>query len=157
MTLEEEHGDYMKQVIQLACQNLKRPFASLIVDHLNGEVIAEGLNKSYKNPTLHSELAAIANAAERHGEDLRWADCTLYTTAEPNPMNMSAILWTGIPRVVFGSRLETLQKLGYRSIDIPAREVVDRARGLTCELLGQVLESECDALFTAAARLERVQ
>jgi len=157
MDVHEEHGDYMKQVIELACQNLKRPFASLIVDHVEGEVIGHGLNKSHKNPTLHSELAAITFCSERKGEAPDWSHCTLYTTAEPNPMNMAAILWTGIARVVFGTSMKTLQDLGFRSIDIPAAEVVQRARGLHCELIGGVCARECDELFAAAARLEKAQ
>lgn len=155
MDTELEHGDFMRQALELASQNLKRPFACVIVDRVNGEVVATGLNKNHKNPVMHAEIVAITQLVKDHGSDARWSDYTLYTTAEPNAMNMAAILWTGIPHVVYGTSLETLSKLGYRNIDIPAREVVARARNLACELTGGVLEKACDGLFAAAAKLEK--
>jgi tRNA(adenine34) deaminase len=155
MDADLEHGDFMRQALELASQNLKRPFACVIVDRVNGEVIATGLNKNHKNPVMHAEIVAITNLVKDHGEDARWSDYTLYTTAEPNAMNMAAILWTGIPQVVYGTSLATLQKLGYRSINIPAAEVVSRAGGLTCQLIPSVLEKECNRLFSAAAKLEK--
>lgn len=154
MSLEEEHGDYMRQAIEVACQNLRRPFATIIVDERRGEVVGKGLCRNYKNPTGHSELEAIAKAVEHHGEDISWKDCTLYSTAEPNVMNIGAILWTGIPRVVFGTSLATLKQLGYRHIDITAQEVVNRSGGMACTLVPGVLAQECDELFAAAIRLE---
>jgi tRNA(Arg) A34 adenosine deaminase TadA len=155
MDSELEHGDFMRQALELASQNLKRPFACVIVDRVNGEVVARGLNKNHKNPVMHAEIVAITALVREHGEDARWGDYTLYTTAEPNAMNMAAILWTGIPEVVHGTSLATLSSLGYRNIDIPAREVVARARALPCRLVPGVLEKECDALFAAAAKLDK--
>lgn len=151
-----EHEAYMKRAIETACQNLQRPFGALLVDSREGEVLATAVNRSYRNPVAHSELEVINEAVRRAGGDVRWQDCTLYVTAEPCAMCMSGILWTGIPQVVFGSSIATLRDLGYRHIDICAAEVVDRARGgLTCRLLGGILEKECDALFAAAIKLEK--
>jgi hypothetical protein len=49
-----------------------------------------------------------------------------------------------------------LRELGYRHIALRAQEVVERATGgLTCELIGGILEKDCDALFAAAIKLER--
>lgn len=151
-----EHEAYMKRAIETACQNLQRPFGALLVDSREGEVLASAVNRSYRNPVAHSELEAINEAVRRAGGDVRWQDCTLYVTAEPCAMCMSGILWTGIPRVVYGSSIQTLSRLGYRHIDLPAAEVVGRARGgLGCELIGGMLERECDALFAAAIKLEK--
>ena len=156
MDPELEHSDYMRQVIVLACQNLKRPFASLIVDPINGEVVAEGLNKNYHNPVMHSEIVAITKVVEKI-DDPDWSNYVLYTTAEPNAMAMAGILWTGIGKVVYGSRLSTLNELGYRHIAIPAQEVIDRANNLQSELVGGILEKECDEIFAAAMKLEKAQ
>ncbi|MFT5496731.1 MAG: tRNA(adenine34) deaminase [Kiritimatiellia bacterium] len=154
MDPEIEHADYMRQVMQLACQNLKRPFASLIVDSVNGEVVSEGLNKNYHNPIMHSELVAITEAV-KNCEDPDWPNFVLYTTAEPNTMSISGILWAGIGKVVYGSSLATLNTLGYRHIGIPAAEVVERAVDLKCELVGGILEKECNEIFAAAMKLEK--
>lgn len=151
-----EHSDYMRRVIELGCQNLKRPFASLIVDTVRGEVVAEGLNKNYHNPVMHSEIVAITEVVETIA-DPDWANYVLYTTAEPNSMAISGILWTGIPKVVYGSSLATLNELGYRHIAISAQEIVDRATNLSCELVGGMLEQECNEIFAAAIKLEKAQ
>jgi len=146
----------MEQAIEVACQNLKRPFGALIVDTREGEVIASAVNRSYRNPTAHGELEAIREAGNSTKGDIRWSDCTLYTTAEPCPMCMAGILWTGISRVVFGTSVATLRDLGYRQIDFSAEEMLRRAKdGMTCELVGGMKESDCDALFAAAIKLEK--
>lgn len=151
-----EHRGYMKQAIEAACQNLRRPFGALLLDHREGEVIATAVNRSYRNPVAHGELAVIRRAADKNGGDVRWGDCTLYTTAEPCSMCISGILWAGIPRVVYGSSVATLHGMGYRQIRLRAAEVVERGEPrLTCELIGGVMEAECDALFAAAIKLER--
>lgn len=159
MNLEErvlvEHREYMKQTMEVACQNLQRPFGAVLVDTREGEVLASAVNRAYRNPVAHSELEVIHKAVALHGGDVRWADTVLYVTAEPCPMCMSGILWTGIPKVVYGSSVMTLRDLGYRHIALRAAEVVAAATGrMTCELIGGVLETECDALFAAAIQLE---
>ena len=151
-----EHREYMRKAIEAACQNLQRPFGALLLDHREGEVLATAVNRSYRNPVAHAELEVIQKAADRNGGDVRWGDCTLYTTAEPCGMCMSGILWAGIPRVVYGSSVATLHELGYRQIRLRAAEMVERGEpALTSELIGGVLEEECDALFAAAIKLER--
>ncbi|MGA0332853.1 MAG: nucleoside deaminase [Kiritimatiellia bacterium] len=151
-----EHESYMKRAIEVACQNLQRPFGALLVDHCEGEVLASAVNRSYRNPVAHSELEVIHEASRKAGGDVNWNHCTLYVTAEPCPMCMSGILWTGIPRVIYGTSMTTLRNMEYRHIDLPAAEILSRARGgLNCELIGGILEAECDALFAAAIKLEK--
>lgn len=146
----------MAQAMETACQNLKRPFGALLVDVREGEVLASAVNRSYRNPVAHGEMEVIQAAGKNAKGDIRWSDCTLYTTAEPCSMCMSGILWAGISRVVFGSSIPTLHELGYRQIDLRAQEIIDRAKGnLGCELTGGVKEHECDALFAAAIKLEK--
>ncbi|MCC5849905.1 MAG: nucleoside deaminase [Verrucomicrobia bacterium] len=151
-----EHRGYMKQAIEIACQNLQRPFGALLVDSREGEVIASAVNRSYRNPVAHSELEVIHKAVELNAGDVAWQSTVLYVTAEPCPMCMAGILWTGIPKVVYGSSMRTLKGLGYRHIAIQAKEMTAAATGgLICELIGGVLETDCDALFAAAMKLER--
>lgn len=151
-----EHENYMRRTMEVACQNLQRPFGAVLVDGREGEILAEAVNRSYRNPVAHSELEVIHEAVRRAGGDVRWEDCTLYVTAEPCPMCMSGILWTGIPRVVYGSSVLTLRSQGYRHIAMRAQDVVDAATGaMACDLIGGVLEGECDALFAAAIKLEK--
>ena len=56
-------------------------------------------------------------------------------------------VWTGIETVVFGTSIRSLQRLGWRQIDILAEEVVRRSPAWKRTLIGGVMEKECDALF----------
>lgn len=144
-----DHETYMRRAIELAGNVPKLPFGAVIADKGSGEVLAEGWNRSSMNPIWHGEIDAINQWAQsdhhREGRSL-----VLYSTAEPCPMCQSAILWTGIETVVFGSSIRFLQQLGWKQIDILADEVARRTPFLDCTVIGGVLEAECNALFEVA-------
>ena len=81
---------------------------------------------------------------------IKGKNLVLYTTAEPCPMCQAAVLWSGIQTVVYGPSIRSLQRLGWRQIDILAEEVVRRSPAWQCTLIGGVPERECDALFERA-------
>ena len=56
-------------------------------------------------PSAHAEVRAI-RLATRRLKRLSLAGFTLYTTCEPCPMCMSAAVWAGIDRVVYGATIE---------------------------------------------------
>lgn len=146
-----KHESYMQHALELAGNNPKYPFGAVIVN-ADGEIIAEGWNRSSINPTWHGEIDAINHlAAARIPE----GPLTLYTTAEPCPMCQSAILWTGISLVVFGTSIETLIAQGWKQIDIPCSEVVSRSDLRPCEIIGGVRKNQCDPLFAAAISLKQ--
>jgi tRNA(adenine34) deaminase len=64
-------------------------------------------------------------------------------------------LWSGIETVVFGTSIRSLQRMGWRQIDILAEEVIRRSPAWNCTLIGGVLERDCDALFQKSM-LQRV-
>jgi tRNA(Arg) A34 adenosine deaminase TadA len=143
----------MRRAVEIARGNPDASFGCVIVDGETGEVVAEGLNDAQRNPVLHGETAAIINLAEAHpGADR--TRMTLYTTAEPCPMCAGAILWSGISRLVFGTSMETLKRLGRPQIGLPFREVADRASFDGPEVVGGVLEGECNALYGKLDRQE---
>lgn len=146
-----DHERYMWRAIELAAHVPDRPFGAVIIDRETAAVVAEGWNRSDENPTWHGEIDAINHlAASASRTDP--ARLVLYTTAEPCPMCQGAILWAGIGAVVFGSSIRFLMAIGWKQIDIPAKEVVRRGPGWHCEVQGGVLEAECNELFLAAAR-----
>jgi tRNA(Arg) A34 adenosine deaminase TadA len=77
----------------------------------------------------------------------------LYTTAEPCPMCMAAILWSGIGEVVYGTSITMLIALGWPQVVLRAEEIATRANFAACALVCGVLEAECDELFRTAAPL----
>jgi guanine deaminase len=89
------------------------PFGSVIVK--DGLVIAKGHNQVLKNqdPTCHGEMMAIHKACKKLGTyDL--SGCELYTTAEPCPMCLGAILWANIAKVYFGCNIVDTEGIGFR-------------------------------------------
>ncbi len=141
----------MRRAIEIAHGNPDAPFGCVIVDGRTGEIVAEGLNDAEKSPILHGETAAVMDLFDRR-PDADPSNLVLYTTAEPCPMCSGAILWSGIPRVVLGTRLETLKRLGRPLIDLPCEEVSRRASFGGFEVTYGVLEAECDALFEEMVR-----
>jgi guanine deaminase len=88
------------------------PFGAVIVQ--NGRIIARGHNLVVKtnDPTSHAEMTAIRKAARKLGRfDL--SDCDIYTTSEPCPMCLGAILWARIPKVHYGASKEDARAIGF--------------------------------------------
>lgn len=151
MTRNLDHQHSMRRAIEVAANVPRLPFASVIVDRTDGRIVAEGWNKSSANPTWHGEIDALNRLAEIE-LPYNAAEMVLYTTAEPCPMCQAAILWSGIGTVVYGTSIPFLQSRGWRQIDIRAAEVVRRSPSWQCQIIGGVLEQECNALFEKASR-----
>lgn len=145
-----DHERFMRRAIALTANCPSLPFGALIVSAETGEVVAEGWNRSADNPTWHGEIDAINRLAESGRTD-DGAGLVLYTTAEPCPMCMAAVLWSGIGAVVYGTSIRFLQQQGWKQIDILAEEVERRSPGWTCTIIGGVLEQQCNALFEREA------
>lgn len=108
---------YMKIAIEEAQTGIRAghggPFGCVIVK--DGEIIGRGHNEVIKNgdPTCHGEMMAIRNACKNIGtHDL--SGCELYTTAEPCPMCLGAILWSNIRKVYYGCNISDTDKIGFR-------------------------------------------
>ena len=89
------------------------PFGAVIVK--DGIVISKGHNHVIINndPTHHGEIDAIRKA----GKKLKTFDlsgCSIYTTAEPCPMCLAAILWANIDKVYYGCNIEDTETIGFR-------------------------------------------
>ena len=112
---------YKKEFMEIAVDEAKDgilnhdggPFGTVIVR--DGEVIASGHNRvlSSNDSTRHGEIDAIRKAESKLGTyDL--SGCELYTTGEPCPMCLAAILWANIEKVYYGCRLSDNEEIGFR-------------------------------------------
>jgi tRNA(adenine34) deaminase len=146
------HEEAMRLAIAAARSNLFFPFGAVIVRAADREVLATGANNGAANPILHGEIAAINDYVARHG-NRGWGEVILYTTGEPCPMCMSALVWARIGGVVYGTSIEKLQQVGIAQILLPATTVIAAAPFYRGQILGHVLESETDALFVNRQRL----
>ena len=115
-------------------------------------MLAQGVNNGETNPILHGEIVAINDYVARH-RNRGWADGILYTTGEPCPMCMSAIVWAGIGGVVYGSSIRTLAEAGIVQIMIDASAVRDAALFYRGQIMGGILRAETDALFRDRQRV----
>jgi guanine deaminase len=121
------------------------PFGAVIVR--DGKIVSTGRNLGVTNndPTAHGEMVAIRRfVADNPAKELKGA--TLYTSGEPCPMCMGAIVWCGIGRVVYAASIEQLSKrLG--QIMITSRAVAEAAPFADTEITGGLLATEALALF----------
>lgn len=147
MANQKDHDQQMMlRAISVARGNPSAPFGT-VVSRLNDQsVVVEGLNDSKGNPLHHGEIVAI-NRIVSLPEPPAFDQLCLYTTAEPCPMCLAAILWAGIPRVVYGTTVATLLSKGWTQFKLPSLHLVDSFTGNTCEFVGPVCETECDLLF----------
>lgn len=128
------------------------PFGAVVVK--DGKVIASGHNCVLKNndSTCHGEIAAIREA-EKKLETFDLSDCELYTTAEPCPMCLAAILWANISKVYYGCSVEDTAKIGFR--DEKFEKLLDLNYGALGDLLEQRNREMCLEVFEEYKRLDK--
>ena len=109
---------YMEKACEIAIHGIEEkeggPFGAVIVDS-NGNIVGSGNNRVLKNldPTAHAEIVAIRDACKNlHTNDL--SGCILYTTCEPCPMCLSAIVWANIKTFYFGCNRKDAADIGFR-------------------------------------------
>lgn len=93
--------------------NYGGPFGAVIVK--DDKVISVAANTVLKDndPTAHAEINAIREACKvLNTYDL--SDCILYATGYPCPMCLSAIIWSNIKEVYYGTDLKDAEKIGFR-------------------------------------------
>ncbi len=88
------------------------PFGAVIVK--NDKIIAKAHNRVIvsNDPTAHAEVNAIREASKQL-QNFNLSGCELYTTCEPCPMCLGAILWARIDKVYYGATKEDAKKGGF--------------------------------------------
>ena len=110
--------NFMDEAIAESAKNLKTghggPFGAVVVK--DGVIVGRGHNEVLKHndPTCHGEIQAIRDACRSLGTyDL--SGCELYTSAEPCPMCLSAIIWANIKTVYYGNSAKDAAAIGFRN------------------------------------------
>lgn len=139
---------FMKIANECACHgssnNEGGPFGAVITDN-EGNIIAKGNNMVLANndPTAHAEITVIREACKKLGTyDL--SGYTLYTSCEPCPMCLSAIIWSNIKEVYYACTREDAGSIGFRD-DV----IYEYLEGKKKDLLNlkQIDREECVSLF----------
>lgn len=150
---------YKKEFMEIAINEAREgiinydggPFGAVVVK--NNEVIALGHNRvlSSNDSTCHGEIDAIRKAESKLGTyDL--SDCEIYTTSEPCPMCLAAILWANIKKVYYGCRLSDNEEIGFR--DAKFDEVMGGRLGLPDGFMEEKDREMCLDVFKEYEKME---
>lgn len=147
-------NEFMKVAIDEARKGILAgdggPFGSVIVK--DGVIIGKGHNHvvSRNDPTCHGEIDAIRDACKNiNSFDLSGAD--IYTTGEPCPMCLGAILWANINKIYYGCSIKENDSIGfrdeifYKNLSISTKKMKER--------IIQIDHEECKELFKEYAEL----
>lgn len=139
---------YMSIAIEEARLGIRQghggPFGSVIVK--NGKIIGKGHNHvvAYNDPTCHGEVDAIRTTCKALNTfDLSGAE--IYTTGEPCPMCLGAILWANIDKIYYGCTIQENDMIGfrdeifYKNLSISTEKMKDK--------IVQIDHDECLDLF----------
>ena len=147
---------YMALAIKEARKNLLDmhggPFGACIVK--NGRVIAVARNTVLNNDaTCHAEINAIRLASQK----LRTFDlsaCEIYSTTEPCPMCFSAIHWSKISKIYYGTTIADVAKRGFNELAI-SNTLLKKLGRSKVTIIKPVARKECLALLQAWDQLPK--
>ena len=108
---------YLEKAIEVSRKSRaggNTPFGCVLVDG-DGEIILEQGNVEIteKRCTGHAETVIMERASKLYDKKFLW-NCTLYTTCEPCPMCLSAIIWSNIKTVYYGCTKKDAGEIGFR-------------------------------------------
>ncbi|MFH1395588.1 MAG: nucleoside deaminase [Candidatus Omnitrophota bacterium] len=121
------------------------PFGAVIVK--GEEVLAMAHNTVLKDndPVRHAEINAISLASKKN-KTYDLSGCVIYSTTEPCPMCFSAMHWARLEKLVYGTDIEDVKKLGFNELTIPASVMKERGRSLVL-IQSAFMRSECEKLL----------
>lgn len=133
----------MQAAIEVAEKN-KTPFGAALA--MGNELFATAANQSKQknDPTAHAEIEVIRKLSDQI-QKTNLSGFTLYTTCEPCPMCMSAIIWSGIQTLVYGCDIPTISTC-MKQIEIRAEEIISQGSA-KIELHSGFMASECERLL----------
>lgn len=125
------------------------PVGAVVVK--DGEIIGRGYNlrETEKDPTLHAEIVAIRQAADKI-KSWRLTGCEIYVTIEPCPMCAGAIIQARIDRLIFGAQDIKAGCAG--SLYNLLQDVRFNHR---VEIIEGILEEECRSIIQSFFRSKR--
>ncbi|MCM8761630.1 MAG: nucleoside deaminase [Candidatus Omnitrophica bacterium] len=147
----------MRLAIAEARKNLRTvsggPFGACIVK--GSRILACERNTLLRrnDATCHAEINAIRRASKKLASyDL--SGCEIYATTEPCPMCFGAIHWARIDRIIYGTSIPDVRRLGFNELMIPAGKM--KAEGKSkVRIEGGFLLDECKSLLKDWLKLKK--
>lgn len=147
---------YIKLAVKAAQKSMRTlcggPFGACIVK--SGKVVAVAGNTVFKkDATCHAEVNAI-RIASKTLKTYDLSGCAIYATTEPCPMCFSAIHWSGIDCIIFGSKIADATRTGFNELSISAKRMKEEGAS-SVKIYGGFLAKECGKLYTEWKALEK--
>lgn len=145
-------NEFMKEAINEAKKGIfdhhGGPFGAVIVK--DGKIVGRGHNEVLKNndPTCHGEIMAIHDASKNLNTfDLSGTE--IYTTGEPCPMCMGAILWANIDKVYYGCNIKDTEEIGFRD-----QKFYEFLSGDKSKFIKEIDREECLKLYEVYKKIK---
>ena len=139
----KDHNYWMNKAIDKSIKG-KTPYGAIIVNEKDDFIGA--FNTTNKNgPTAHAEINVIQKLKQLNYTDSK--KLTLYSTVEPCPMCMSAVVWAGIGNVVFGASIEDASEFGHQ-INITSHEIAKQS-WYDISIKGGIEREKCRNLYSS--------
>lgn len=145
----------MRLAIKEARKNLKSisggPFGACIAR--GNKVLAVARNTVLRHDaSCHAEINAI-RIASRKIKNFDLSRCFIYSTTEPCPMCFSAIHWSRIKTIIYGTKIQDVKKLGFNELSISNARM--KSLGVSkVKVIGGFLSDECRKLLKDWDRLD---
>ena len=118
------------------------PFGAVLVDE-EGQHVAGFNSTQLEGPTAHAEMNAIWKMEQLDYDNPE--DLILYTTVEPCPMCMGAIIWAGIGSIKYGLSIQDVSEFT-KQIMIHAEELTEKS-WRQISIAGGLEKEKCLALW----------
>ena len=134
--------DYMKEAIKEADMSVAQgnsPFAVIVVDKDTNEIVWRDHDrvKEKCDPTAHGEINAIRALCHQF-QTLSLSNFAFYTTSEPCPTCLSAMIKAKISLNYYGAETESTA-----SLPIKAVELAKFSKKHSISVVGGILAKEC--------------
>jgi len=139
--MKPSHQEWMQKAITQA-QLGQTPFGAVIVKS-DEEYVLTYNTTADDGPQAHAEMNAIKRLNQLKPYQAK--DLKLYTTVEPCPMCMSALVWAGIGHLIYGASIEDAAQLGHQ-IHISSQDIADKA-WYSINITPEVERQACLSLF----------
>lgn len=108
--------DFMAEAIKESTHSLTHnhggPFGAAIIK--DGKIIAKAHNVvlKKKDPTAHAEITAIRKACKKL-KTYSLEGCEIYSSCEPCPMCLGAIMWARLDKVFYGTSRKDAKNIAF--------------------------------------------
>ncbi len=122
---QENEQQWMELALAMAGES-GTPYGAVIVGP-DDRIISKAGNRvgAASDASAHAEIEAIRKAGKKQGS-AGLSGCRLFTTVEPCPMCMSAVIWAGISEVYYGAGIPDVVAAGGKQIMMRAAELAGR-------------------------------